>query len=216
MNAEQELDTHFQHIFNDGKYQSCSKNNIILHPGDEPVGVSIITQGAVRSYSITDKGYESLAYINKPPDIIPLSWAISGNKPTLFFEAITDVQMIILSREVFLDRVCRDQDVLMRLLGDSVQKIEVITERINNTQFHTSRERVAYALLGLARQFGEDDDSGKRIALPVTHQFISESVGLSRETTSRQIEKLIKDGVIFYSGRTLYIKDVDYLSSVVK
>ena len=203
-------------LFTDGKPRAYDKKCIIIQPGDPPSTISTIESGVVRSYSITDKGYESLAYIYKPPDVIPLSAAISGNDASLFFETVTDVEVRSIDRDVFLSRIHQDQNALMQLLQDSVQKLELITERINNTQFRSSQERVAYALLGLAKQFGEDDASGKKIALPVTHQFISESVGLSRETTSRQMEELHKRGAISYSGRTLFIKDIDYLSSVVK
>jgi CRP-like cAMP-binding protein len=79
-------------------------------------------------------------------------------------------------------------------------------------EYKSAHERVAYRLVFLASRFGKRRGSSVVIDAPLTHEFISESINLSRETVSRQIEKLENENLISRKDGQIIIMDIDKLS----
>jgi Crp-like helix-turn-helix domain len=63
-------------------------------------------------------------------------------------------------------------------------------------------ERVRRKLLQLARGYGHVARDGVRIDFPITHALLAEMIGSSRETVSRALEQLQRDGVVMRNGST--------------
>jgi hypothetical protein len=63
-------------------------------------------------------------------------------------------------------------------------------------------ERVRRKLLQLARNYGRVARHGVRIDFPVTHALLAEMIGSSRETVTRALEQLQRDGVVERHGST--------------
>jgi CRP-like cAMP-binding protein len=45
------------------------------------------------------------------------------------------------------------------------------------------------------------DGNGVRLDLPITHQLLAEMVGLARETVTRALNSLSRDGILVRDGR---------------
>jgi CRP/FNR family transcriptional regulator len=69
-----------------------------------------------------------------------------------------------------------------------------------------AKEKVAATLFILTKRFGEKN-GGESIVikLPVTHQAIASLAGLSRETTSLEMKKLEREGVIARQNRHVIV-----------
>lgn len=63
-------------------------------------------------------------------------------------------------------------------------------------------ERVRRKLLQLARGYGHVARDGVRIDFPVTHALLAEMIGSSRETVTRALEQLQRDGIVARHGST--------------
>lgn len=63
-------------------------------------------------------------------------------------------------------------------------------------------ERVRRKLVQLARGYGHVARDGVRIDFPITHALLAEMIGSSRETVSRAVEQLQRDGVVAREGST--------------
>jgi CRP-like cAMP-binding protein len=62
-------------------------------------------------------------------------------------------------------------------------------------------ERVREKLLRLARDYGTVDAEGVRIDLPLTHELLAEMVCSARETVTRAIDELERDGFVLRGAR---------------
>ena len=69
----------------------------------------------------------------------------------------------------------------------------------------TAAERLAVFLLNMAERIGTERDGLCAFDLPMSRRDISESLGLTIETVSRQLTKLRDDGVIETIGRSKVI-----------
>lgn len=61
-------------------------------------------------------------------------------------------------------------------------------------------ERVRRKLLQLARSHGHVGRDGIRIDFPITHALLAEMIGSSRETVTRALEQLQREGVVARNG----------------
>ena len=69
-----------------------------------------------------------------------------------------------------------------------------------------AKEKVGTTLFLLAKRFGEKNGGQKIIImLPMTHQGIAGLSGLSRETTSLEMKKLEREGIISKHNRHIVI-----------
>ena len=72
------------------------------------------------------------------------------------------------------------------------------------TSFGPTRhvERVRRKLLHLARRYGRVGREGVRIDLPLSHALLAEMIGSSRETVTRALDELRRDGFLARGGST--------------
>jgi CRP-like cAMP-binding protein len=62
-------------------------------------------------------------------------------------------------------------------------------------------DRLRSKLIQLGREHGHVDGNGIRLDLPITHQLLAEMVGLARETVTRALNILWRDGILVRDGR---------------
>ena len=77
--------------------------------------------------------------------------------------------------------------------------------------FGNACNKVASILLICAERFGQKMAYGTLITIPLTHKNIANLVGITRETTSVEIKKFEKKGLIAYRGRLIVVKNEDLL-----
>jgi CRP/FNR family transcriptional regulator len=109
----------------------------------------------------------------------------------LFLEQNPDVQFMITQR------------IAIRLRG--------LMQRMEHMAFGTASQKVSSILGILAERFGKETSKGLRILIPLTQQDIAELVGLSRETTSIEIKKLMDEGFVTRTSRYYRIVDLKKL-----
>lgn len=197
-------------FFNSVRQRQFSAGELVLS-GENPSGVMCIQKGFVKVYSISDEGDQYTHVIYKEGEIFPLIWAINGVRRRVFYEAASNAVIAESQKEVFLNSIKKDAEVVFDVLQQLAQQFYIFTDRLDNLQYKSAHERVAYRIMFLASRFGERVGKSVIIKAPLTHELIGGTINLARETVSREIEKLEKDGTISYQGRYIVINDIDKL-----
>lgn len=78
-------------------------------------------------------------------------------------------------------------------LASAVRRREELIASLSNAR-HI--ERVRETFLRLARDYGKVDGRGVRIDLPLTHELLAEMVGSARETVTRAVDALEREGFV--------------------
>ena len=90
-------------------------------------------------------------------------------------------------------------------LGNAEEKI------LHNTTL-TVRARFAHLLVVLLDKFGDSTESGSaEFELPLARHDLASMIGTTPESMSRTIKKMDHDGVAKFSGRTVYLPDIEAL-----
>ncbi len=194
--------------FKGGGAKHFLKDEIIVQGTGESEGVYLIQKGYVKAYSVSQLGHENLLLIQGVGEILPLPWALDGEqKIGIFYEAMSDVSVLSTSKSNLRTAMGSNSWLTEQILRQLVNTFTVYAQRIQSLGFRLPRERVISCLLDLATRFGKKKGTGTVIKAPITHQDIADSTNMARETASRAIEQLTKDGLIVQKNHLFVIKD---------
>lgn len=203
--------------FNDGTAMHFSTGETIINGLDEPGGVYLIKQGFVKAWSASHDGHSNLLLVHEAGEFIPLPWALDGAYTTgLFYEAMTDVTVLRTTKDKLRTDMGRNSWLSQEILKQAVNIITVYTKRIQTLEFRTARGRIISELLYISERFGVLQGTEIVINAPITHQDIADSINMSRETASRALELLFKEGLVGQKDRLFVIRDLRKLQKVLR
>jgi len=184
-------------IFKRGTKLTYKKGEFIIHPGEAPAGVFFIETGLVKAYDISKYGEENLLIIRKSQEIFPLIWAFTGQERSIIYQTLDQAIVWRISREEYLRHVHQNTTLLLPMLEMTVEMYRLHSEHILNLEYRTVRERLISFLLNTADRFGELGEKGSiLINVPLRQQDIASSINSSRETTSRELVRLERLGLV--------------------
>lgn len=215
MLAEQQQVTTFINLFHQGTRLAYKKGEFIIRPGEAPTSVFYIEEGLVKAYDISKYGEENLLIIRKSHEVFPLIWAITGQERHIIYQALDNVTVWRVSRDDYLKELHNNPNLLPPLLDMVTEMYRIHSERIINLEYRTVRERVISFLLTMSQRFGRKVDGGILIDVPLRHQDIASSVNASRETSSRELGRLERQGLISNSQLSILIKDPEKLKALL-
>lgn len=199
-------------MFKFGRLERFRRGEIIFGMDPSPAGVYLIESGFVKLYSITPQGDENVLVILGKGEIFPFVWAYLSFPTELYGETICETKLWRVSRErytVFAQSNAAGGYALARQMA---LQFQIFNCRLENLEFKHSHERVAYRILFLANRFGKQQGSDILIDAPITQELLAQTINLTRESVSRELNKLRRIGAIDQRGRRIIIRDVDLLS----
>ena len=187
---------------------SYDKDQIIIHADDIPTGVFYLKSGFVKMSSILENGREITLNIFKPGSYFPMIWAITDIPDTYFYKTIAPTELQRAPRDLLIEFVKKNPEALYSLTKRILIGVKGLLLNIEYQLSGDSYHRVIAALVLSTKRFGVKGKSDKHIInIPLTHQEIADLAGLTRETVSLAIEKLVKKKIILYQGKKLVIND---------
>lgn len=192
-------------FFKGQKFIKYKKGDIIIRPDDPIFGIYLITKGFVRQYAISEEGDEVTINLFRPQAFIPMMIVLSGTDNKYYFEAASDVEAFRAPTEKTLEFLKSQPEVLLDLTKRFAQGLIGLSQRIENLMFEDASTRINSLLNYLTGRFGEKQGSQILINLPLSHKDIAAWANLTRETTSRQLERLTKEGIITYSNHFITV-----------
>lgn len=218
MNRSSERSDFLVGLFNRGRKIEYKKGEIILRTGDMPEYIYLITEGFVKMYSISNEGSELVQIIFGANDIFPVSWVFTETMPVrnVFYQALTPVNVSCVARQDLFEFIKKNNDAALDLLRLTTETLVMYSSRIDNLLHSSAPERIAYRLIALIYKFGIVRGPEIIINLPLTHQEIANQTSITRETASRILSKMQRNGSIFYTGKDrIVVKDLNKLIDIL-
>ena len=126
--------------------------------------------------------------------------------------ALTDCDLLFFPAHEFLALAGDEPQVLRRLLDNTIDSLQRCREKTIALGRKTASERIAVFLLAMGERIGTAQGTAVRLELPMSRRDISESLGLTIETVSRQLTVLRAAGIIETAGRsTVILRDLQQL-----
>lgn len=185
--------------------RAYKKGSNIFFQGEVPRRGVMVSDGIIRSYTITTSGEERTVAFFVKDDILPLSWLMGTTTTSLFYyEAVSDVRTLQFNREDFQAQVLNDPKTLLSMFDTLSRDHTAAMLRINGLAQSRAEEKVAFTLYYLIFRYGtqQGNDDFYTIKIPLRHTTIAGLVGLSREGTTKILGALQKQGIIDYNRGT--------------
>ena len=112
--------------------------------------------------------------------------------------ATSDITLCCFRKKTFESMLIEIPHVAQRLLQMTMSELDAAREWMLLLGRKTAREKIASLLVIIARRTGRKNDDGRGMVfdLPLTRVAMSDYLGLTLETVSRQITSLRKAGII--------------------
>lgn len=178
-------------------YKTYSAGDPIIFAGDDMSFVGSVVTGVARLTQTMEDGRRQMVGLLMPSDFV----GRPGRGYAAFdVEAITDVVLCRFERKPF-EKLLKDIPHLReRMLEMALDELDAAREWMLLLGRKNAREKMASLLIIIARRenLSLTSDAQKDVSfdLKLTREAMSEYLGLTLETVSRQINALKKDGVI--------------------
>ena len=190
--------------------RTFKKGEVIIFQGEVPRTAYVIKSGTVKAYNLSVNGDEKPVAFYAPDSTFPASWVYGKAANAMYYyEAFTpEVQVYAMEREEFVTFIKKRPELLFQELQHVLSDQTGATLRLNALQHSRASDKLIYSLHFLALTYGRPlGDDKIEILLELTHQDFANLTGLTRETAATELNKLKKQGVIYYSKHTPYQLD---------
>jgi CRP/FNR family cyclic AMP-dependent transcriptional regulator len=200
----------FESLFSQYPARLISKNRPLLYQGEVPTMGFLIKSGIIKIYNITSQGEEKIVGYESRGGFIPIEWLFSNAPVSLYYyDTFTDCQLIRVPKTELIDALKQNHQATLALLERSVSMYIGATMHLHALEQSKVRQKLLAIMQYLALRFGKAEAGSKhRINLRLTHQEIANLLGATRETTSTELGKLTKEGVVKIDN-SQYVIDTD-------
>ncbi len=184
------------------------KGETIVHEGTPCTGWVILCGGRAKITVVAEDGRRFLLRFCGPGELLSASFSGShGSSATAASRCITG----FVAREHVLDLARQCPELLLKVHRRLQEGLRLLAERLVGLAYGSTRQRLARVLLDLGEEHGAREDTGVRIDLPLTLRDLAEMIGASRQTTSTELQALVRRGLIRLAWPTVFLLDPDGL-----
>jgi CRP/FNR family cyclic AMP-dependent transcriptional regulator len=175
--------------------RTYASGQILLFAHEDPDNLFYLESGRVRMYDVTGKGNEVVVNIYEPGKFFPLSWALNHVPNRYFFKAETSSQVRLVPIDKALEVITSDPEITIDMLRRIFDKTERIFARIVYLMSASASRRLMFELIVECQRFGDPQPDGSCI-VSVREVDLASRSGLSRETVSREFQKLKEEKLV--------------------
>ncbi|MGM8365950.1 Crp/Fnr family transcriptional regulator [Virgibacillus sp. W0181] len=199
----------------EGKVIHFKKNNFVFNAGDDLDYVYIVLNGRVRTYLNTVNGKEKTLMVIGKNGLLGEDFIQGDHVHSTSAIAVTESTLLKVDKIKFRKITFSEEKTLTQWLQILSLKTKVLTQSHSNLAFNDTRERLASALIYLAKTYGgKDINNSTRIGIKFTHQELADFIGSSRVTVSNELNKLRKEGIVSKMDKHYHIQSISKLKEI--
>jgi CRP/FNR family cyclic AMP-dependent transcriptional regulator len=178
------------------------KGGNIFFQGEIPRKAMIVRDGIIRAYTITSGGEERVVALFGRGDIFPLSWVLGETTNTLFYyDAVSEARIMNVDRDDLLGAITKTPETMSAMLSFVGNQYTSLLLRITGLEQSRAVEKIGFTLYYLLFRYGIEKKPGLyTINMKLSQLMIANLVGLTRESSTKNLKALKEKGVITYSG----------------
>lgn len=192
------------------------KGEYLCHEGDELATLFIVNEGRVKLSKFNVEGKEQILNLVGEGDIFGEYHLLSDFEPYNFSAmALTDTKICTLSKKNFDYLLDKYPSISRKIFAELSRKLIRTENLAQNLSSVNTDAKVAYVLLELAANYGNFVGQELHVEIPISREEMANYAGLTRETMSRKLSALSKEGIIKTLGnKVIIIKELERLHDI--
>jgi CRP-like cAMP-binding protein len=159
---------------------------VLFRKGDPGPRLYVLCAGEVRISTPSNQGKDTIFSLITAGDIFGEITFLDGGLRSADAVTAKDSELLIIERRDFLPLIEKYPAVATRLIEILCQRLRRTSEQVENITFHGLADRLAKALVHLARNASATSPPRR---IRVTQREISQMIGVSRESTNKQLRE---------------------------
>lgn len=172
------------------------KGRIVLLEEDMQNYMYIILSGKVKVVHLDEDGKEHILAVHKPGDFFGEMALLDGKTAPATVMTMEDTGIVIIAKRDFEEYLLRNDKVLRQIIAILCSRLREAWMMLRVLSLPNAEERIKTVLRLISAGNGVRDQRGTIITLKLTHQDIADYASVSRETVTRLLNRLVKDGTI--------------------
>ena len=199
-------------IFRDTNYtlKKYSKNDIIAIEGDTCTSIGLVLEGNVDIKRMLGSKVVHLSSFSKGGvfgEIIAFS-DVNLYPATVIASSLS--QIMFIDKKDFIKFCTHNEEFLGMFLNTLTNKIFLLNNSITNLTFNSIRQKICNFLISEYKI-----QKSKNIKLNITKEKLSESLGVTRPSLSRELINMKDDGLIDYNRSHIVILDLESIENIL-
>ena len=183
------------------------RGGAIFHKGDEGTGLMAVLAGQVKISVPSVDGKEAVLNVIQAGSVFGEIALLDGRPRTADAVAMTDCDLLVLDRREFVPMLRDHPELALRLLELLCARLRRTSEQVEDMLFLDLAARLAKSLLRLSRDL-------KSTTISITQKDLGQMVGLSRESTNKQLRAWERRGWVKLVKGGVALTDVEALSEI--
>lgn len=173
----------------------------------------VVKSGIVKAYSINSAGEEQVVTLKIANDLFPAPWIFGKSSVALYYyETFSNCELLALQRETLIDFLHTPDRTAATIDYLATNYVSMLV-RTTALEQPKATDKIMFMLYYLLFRYGKEIKPGIfTINLPLTHGVIANMVGLTRETTTTELNKLKKLKIVRYNQQsyTIHKKNLEH------
>src|SRR5262245_7159081 len=181
------------------------KDTVVFFENEEGDSFFMILEGRIKVTILGDDGREIILSVLGPGDFFG-EMALLDNEPrSATAIAVEESELLILQRTDF-QGVATKRTITGALIRVLTARLRRANHQISTLALLDVYGRVARVILDMAREEGKRLKDGRIAFRRATHQEIANRIGTTRETVTRMLKDLERQGLIQVEGKELVVQ----------
>lgn len=190
------------------QYRRYPKGAFILGHNEPGTAMCLLVSGRVKVSLASPEGKELVLNHLEAPAHFGEMALVDGQPRSSDVIAVTDVEVFILDGKDLSAAIQVQPKLALSLIATLSRRLRHTINRLEDMAFHDATHRVMRVVLNVATAGLET--RGAPVIQGMTHYDLATLAGTSRETASRVISQLARDGIVTTKGRRIIV-DLDAL-----
>jgi CRP-like cAMP-binding protein len=192
-----------------------SANQLVVSHKDTHTDIYFIVGGEVRATFYSLSGKEVSFRDLGPGDSFGELAAIDGKPRSAYVITLADAFIVSMSADAYWDTIRRFNPVAEMTLKRLTHLVRLLSDRVVEFSTLGVKNRIHAELLRLAKEH-ETRDNMAAITPAPKHADIASRVSTHREAVTRELNILIRTGLLEKAGGKLLVRDIERLSDMVE
>jgi len=189
----------------EAQLRTYKKNEVIFHQLEKPPYVYVVKEGRVRMELLNANGESKTVFIADQDSFFGELNYIDNGSNMCNAVAAADSTIYLIPYERFQQELRSNNEFCFTVMQQLTQKVRLLMTQVMQLAFNDSYQKVAYALLNQARQYGVDTPDGRKLMLKFTHQELGNLLGLSRVSVSNIISDMYDRKLVVKKDGAMYV-----------
>lgn len=181
------------------KKRRYPRGNIVLYKGDAGDVIYLILEGKVKVVLSHSDGKEIILNTLISGDYFGEMSIFDHMPRSANIVAMEDCEFLAIPQKAITDQIKKNPQLAFKLLSIMSQRLREANEQISSLAYLDVKGRVAQTLMRLLKKSGKTTGEGYQVLPRPAMKDIADMSGTSRETVSRILNELAKQGIITYT-----------------